>query len=121
MLKHLTRTHTGAMKAHHASVSDTGGTSTARRSRASRHASNLRAAETTETSESYQTVCGSSQGVQESNGTAHLKLVALLDNRPVMRIFERVRSVFALPTRMTGKSSMSKESTRDAQVAGYHL
>ena len=35
--------------------------------------------------------------------------------------FERVRSVFALPTRMTGKSSMSKESTRDAQVAGYHL
>ena len=77
--------------------------------------------ETTETSESCQTVCGSSQRVQESNGTAHLKLVALLDNRPVMRIFERVRSVFALPTRMTGKSSMSKESTRDAQVAGYHL
>ena len=58
--------------------------------------------------------------MQESNGTAHLKLVALLDNRPVMRIFERVRSVFALPTRMTGKSSMSKESTRDAQVASYH-
>ena len=53
--------------------------------------------------------------------TLRMKLVALLDNRPVMRIFERVRSVFALPTRMTGKSSMSKESTRDAQVAGYHL
>ena len=42
MLKHLTRTHTGAMKAHHASVSANEGTSTARRSRASRHASNLR-------------------------------------------------------------------------------
>ena len=41
--------------------------------------------------------------------------------RVLQRIFERVRSVFALPTRMTGKSSMSKESTRDAQVAGYHL
>ena len=70
---------------------------------------------------SYRELWGSSRGMQESNGTAHLKLVALLDNRPVMRIFERVRSVFALPTRMTGKSSMSKESTRDAQVAGYHL
>ena len=59
--------------------------------------------------------------MQESNGTAHLKLVALLDNRPVMRIFERVRSVFALPTRMTGKSSTSKEETREAKVEGYHL
>ena len=59
--------------------------------------------------------------MQESNGTAHLKLVALLDNRPVMRIFERVRSVFALPTRMTGKSSTSKEVTREVQVDGYHL
>ena len=59
--------------------------------------------------------------MQESNGTAHLKLVAPLDNRPVMRIFERVRSVFALPTRMTGKSSTSKEETREAKVEGYHL
>ena len=59
--------------------------------------------------------------MQESNGTAHLKLVALLDNRPVMRIFERFRSVFALPTRMTGKSSTSKEETREAKVEGYHL
>ena len=108
------------MKAHHASVSDTGGTSI-NSAAVARIEACQQPAETTETSESCQTVCGSSQGVQESNGTAHLKLVALLDNRPVMRIFERVRSVFALPTRMTGKSSMSKESTRDAQVAGYHL
>jgi hypothetical protein len=38
-----------------------------------------------------------------------------------MRIFERFRSVFALPTRMTGKSSTSKEETREAKVEGYHL
>ena len=70
---------------------------------------------------SYRELWGSSRGMQESKRMSHLKLRAPLDNRPVMRIFERVRSVFALPTRMTGKSSTSKEVTREAQVDGYHL
>ena len=52
---------------------------------------------------------------------SHLKLRAPLDNCLAMRIFGRFRSVFALPSRMTGKSSTSEEVTRDAQVDGYHL
>ena len=67
---------------------------------------------------SYREPWGSSRGMQESKRMSHLKLRAPLDNCLVMRIFERFRSVFALPTRMTGKS---KEVTREAQVDGYHL
>ena len=59
---------------------------------------------------SYRELWGSSRGMQESKRMSHLKLS-----------FERFRSVFALPTRMTGKSSTSKEVTREAQVDGYHL
>ena len=70
---------------------------------------------------SYQELCGSSRGMQESKRMSHLKLRAPLDNCLAMRIFGRFRSVFALPSRMTGKSSTSEEVTRDAQVDGYHL
>ena len=70
---------------------------------------------------SYRELWGSSRGMQESKRMSHLKLRAPLDNCLVMRIFEWFRSVFALPTRMTGKSSTSKEVTREAQVDGYHL
>ena len=70
---------------------------------------------------SYRVLWGSSRGMQESKRMSHLKLRAPLDNCLAMRIFGRFRSVFALPSRMTGKSSTSEEVTRDAQVDGYHL
>ena len=70
---------------------------------------------------SYRELWGSSRGMQESKRMSHLKLRAPLDNCLAMRIFGLFRSVFALPSRMTGKSSTSEEVTRDAQVDGYHL
>ena len=70
---------------------------------------------------SYRELWGSSRGMQESKRMSHLKLRAPLDNCLAMRIFGRFRSVFALPSRMTRKSSTSEEVTRDAQVDGYHL
>ena len=70
---------------------------------------------------SYRELWGSSRGMQESKRMSHLKLRAPLDNCLAMRIFGRFRPVFALPSRMTGKSSTSEEVTRDAQVDGYHL
>ena len=70
-------------------------------------------AETTETSESCQTVCGSLQGVQESNGTAHLKLVALLDNHPVMRMFTMFRSRDTPRSPTSPSSNLGQEQPRE--------
>ena len=47
---------------------------------------------------SYQELCGSSRGMQESKCMSHLKLRALLDNCSVMRKFEWFRSDFAPST-----------------------
>ena len=121
MLKHLTRTHTGAMKAHHASVSDTGGTSTARRSRASRHASNLRRRQRRVRAARRYADAGSSQGVQESNGTAQLKLVALLDNHPVMRMFTMFRSRGTPHSPTSPSSTLGQERPREPVDWQQHL
>ena len=83
---------------------------------------------------SYQELCGSSRGMQESKRTSHLQLRALLDNCPVMWKFECVRIDFAPSTWTIARSSVNQGSTcedfhtekhltgaRHAQLSGFGL
>ena len=70
---------------------------------------------------SYQELCGSSQGMHESKRESHLKLRALLDNCPVMRKFECVRSDFAPSTWTIARSNVNQASTCEDLHTEKHL
>ena len=70
---------------------------------------------------SYQELCGSSQGMHESKRESHLKLRALLDNCPVMKKFECVRSDFAPSTWTIARSNVNQASTCEDFHTEKHL